>query len=391
MELFPAQPDLSLQISPPNTKNNTSSFWRSPLDHHSTKISSLTCKPESTTDIAFELSLLPHHQYPNSEKPSLLEPHHHTNDDYNIPTNYQYSTQPQLFQYKQNGCNFVPHHQIQQVPQGFHQQYQIQEGFHQEIDYLRPIRGIPVYQTQKPTTPTSPFLSGPQQYYSSSLDSSNPTFTTSTSNISRSRFLSRFPTKRSTRAPRMRWTTSLHARFVHAVELLGGHERATPKSVLELMDVKDLTLSHVKSHLQMYRTIRTTDRPANSSGNQSDGFESDLALDNSEDQITSNVQSVGDQASGASSVKRTRPMVIEQDQDYYGLWSNSSSRDAGIHGKPIRATTGHSIPPFEEILTYEDVCERQLKSPPAVEMRSKKPNLEFSLGRRSYNDHHISC
>jgi SHAQKYF class myb-like DNA-binding protein len=32
------------------------------------------------------------------------------------------------------------------------------------------------------------------------------------------------PSKRSSRAPRMRWTTALHARFVHAVELLGGHE-----------------------------------------------------------------------------------------------------------------------------------------------------------------------
>jgi hypothetical protein len=29
---------------------------------------------------------------------------------------------------------------------------------------------------------------------------------------------------RSSRAPRMRWTTVLHAHFVHAVELLGGHE-----------------------------------------------------------------------------------------------------------------------------------------------------------------------
>lgn len=30
--------------------------------------------------------------------------------------------------------------------------------------------------------------------------------------------------KRSIRAPRMRWTSTLHAHFVHAVQLLGGHE-----------------------------------------------------------------------------------------------------------------------------------------------------------------------
>ncbi|XP_016479236.1 uncharacterized protein LOC107800559 isoform X1 [Nicotiana tabacum] len=56
--------------------------------------------------------------------------------------------------------------------------------------------------------------------------------------------------------PRLRWTRDLHRSFVHAVERLGGEDRATPKMVLQLMDVKGLTISHVKSHLQMYRSMK---------------------------------------------------------------------------------------------------------------------------------------
>ncbi|KAK6154097.1 hypothetical protein DH2020_013736 [Rehmannia glutinosa] len=48
--------------------------------------------------------------------------------------------------------------------------------------------------------------------------------------IMRSRFLPKMPAKRSMRAPRMRWTSTLHSRFVHAVELLGGHERQSDGS-----------------------------------------------------------------------------------------------------------------------------------------------------------------
>ncbi|PIN17438.1 hypothetical protein CDL12_09897 [Handroanthus impetiginosus] len=58
--------------------------------------------------------------------------------------------------------------------------------------------------------------------------------------------------------PRLRWTPQLHHHFVQAVHNLGGKNKATPKKIMQMMDVKGLKISHIKSHLQMYRSMNDT-------------------------------------------------------------------------------------------------------------------------------------
>ncbi|KAJ6821181.1 two-component response regulator ORR21 isoform X1 [Iris pallida] len=55
----------------------------------------------------------------------------------------------------------------------------------------------------------------------------------------------------SSRKPRMSWTPELHQKFVTAVNQLGTN--ASPKKIVEVMGVPDLTARHVASHLQKYR------------------------------------------------------------------------------------------------------------------------------------------
>ncbi|KAL9663510.1 hypothetical protein QQ045_018897 [Rhodiola kirilowii] len=421
MELFPAQqPDLSLQISPPNTTKTTSpwprrpsspsvaaedhhnmdlqGFWKRALDNNSSMVA--TAKPnnnnnniKSSSDHYSDILSLSN---PRSiDNP--FEPHHSLNNPFHhnpFHQSHYFHSNPQN--------QHSPHH---------HQAAASFLGHHEQLSFLKPIRGIPIYQSPNFNTNINNVLhhqqQQQQQHQQSVFDSLSylPSLTPlttrpantcynmnningsislcSNNNIMRpsSRFLSRFPGKRSMRAPRMRWTSTLHARFVHAVELLGGHERATPKSVLELMDVKDLTLAHVKSHLQMYRTVKTTGRSAASS----DAYENGSSGDNSEDlmlDITDPIKRVELQTSGQQG-----RITSTQDRDsYHGLWSNSSSREAWLHGRPKDSSSNNihlveEMDPKSLLSCNERFGEVSSLSEGYSSSNTMKPNLEFTLGR----------
>ncbi|KAF4373519.1 hypothetical protein F8388_025213 [Cannabis sativa] len=218
-------PDLSLQIHLPNTQNDTESSQRSPFDiwRKNQAVSPQTKTEELEDKRSHEIVRTTDTELSLSTTTENHRHHHH-----HQPWIRRIDNFPSRSERKQSSSSSSP------------------TRFSSDNHQMKTIKGIPIYNNNN--TPSDQlrlrsdgavcFGGGYSKLYYShqqippypnllpiSLPSSrvyNPSMENRVHHHNHNQFGNN--SKRNMRAPRMRWTTSLHSRFVHAVQLLGGHE-----------------------------------------------------------------------------------------------------------------------------------------------------------------------
>ncbi|VAI92183.1 unnamed protein product [Triticum turgidum subsp. durum] len=143
--------------------------------------------------------------------------------------------------------------------------------------------------------------------------------------------------------PRMRWTEELHRQFIEAVDCLGGQDEATPKRILQLMGTKGVSISHIKSHLQMYRSSSSgsgSSNPPHASVNrrQDHCVDGNITATSASDRI--DVPSYAVFHRGHHSI--SPPCQIPSIEEVFRSWEQSRGRlqwdSSGMLNSPEKAT-----------------------------------------------------
>ncbi|XP_073525565.1 uncharacterized protein [Phyllobates terribilis] len=211
--------------------------------------------------------------------------------------------------------------------------------------------------------------------------------------------------------PRMRWTPELHEAFVDAVAKLGGSERATPKGVLKLMKVEGLTIYHVKSHLQKYRTARYRPESTEGSSEKKPSSISDLSsLDfKAGMDITEALRmqmDVQKKLHEQLEIQRNLQLRIEEQGKYLQMMFEKQSKKSGSDKLKVQEETpdaalqsekelinGSSTSPVDAKNVQEDDDDDQSESQPSKRISGQNNPVLYTRSKPTrspspYEDHH---